>query len=221
MNRAFLEIKLRHVGLPRAIGHYAASGLRRAAGFGAYRVLCLDTGEQIPDAPPIPALEVGLVDERRLRQAARDPGTGLTAQGVAAALARGEVCLGAFVGDVLASHVWITRDLPHPHLQDDVFVRFDPRWGYIRWAFTRPEYRGLRLYGVVKGLALQAELQRGGHGLLSLVEVANFESLRAAERIGCRTIGYAVTTRLANRRVTWTSAGSRAFGVSLVVAAAP
>lgn len=104
------------------------------------------------------------------------------------------------------------------HLRGGVFVSVGAGWGYSRWAFTLPDYRGLRLHAALKRLALEVELQRRGRGILSLVEAANGESLHAGRWLGCRRVGFCLVVGVGGKTWVATSPGARRYGVELVFA---
>jgi hypothetical protein len=215
MNRDFLREKLNHLGLPGTLAHYFGRSLHALAGLNVYRLLYLAPAEVATPRPKVSDLEYGLVDAERLRREALDSDSGLTPSSVESELAKGDPCFGAFVGGTLASYVFVAGG--RTNLHDDVQVCFDPRWVFSRWAFTRQRFRGLHLHAAVKHHALGVEVQRGRQGILSLVEVTNFESLGAGAHLGCRRVGLVATARPAGRRLVWTGRSCGEFGLSLQV----
>ncbi len=215
MDYEILRQKLRHIKLSGAMAHYAGRSLLRFLDLEVCYLTCLE-----PSYARSPHSEAGLecrpVETERLRKEALDPSSGITRAEVEGALARGETCLGVFVGNVLASHAWYTSSLAH--LRGDVHVGFSPVWAYCRWAFTRPEYRGLHLNAVLKRQALMLQARAGRRGLLSLVSVCNVESLRAAKYAGCRRAGAVAIARFAGKWHAWASAACRPYGLQLVLA---
>ncbi len=217
MDRVFLRAKLRRAGLWRALLYYAVRGLRPLGQPEVYRLLRLTPEESRLKAVQVAGLECANLGPDRLRCAAEDPGSGLSPAEVAGALGRGELCYGAFVGPVLASHAWYPRG--EAHLRGGLSVSVGPAWSYCRWSFTRPDFRGLGLHAAVKAYALSDVVRTGRRGILSLVASTNLESLHGNLRAGCRPVGRLFIVRAAGRQIAWRSPGCRSHGLS--VAAAP
>jgi GNAT superfamily N-acetyltransferase len=219
VNGAVLRRKLSHLGPLRTLAHYAARILHHLARAQVMWVLCLEPASAVPPDLEVSDLEFGVVEEERLRREARDPGSGLTPEGVEAEIAKGDVCYGAYVGGELASYLFVAEG--PTELPDGVVVDYDPSWAFSRWAYTRPEYRGLHLHSALKTHALEAVVRRGRRGILSLVSATNFESLHAGRRIGCHRVGMAAAARLGGHERVWTGWGCRDYGLSLQVASQP
>jgi len=212
MNLELARLKLGHLGLIRTLQYYAGRALTRMTGVETYWLMCLE-----PDGiPPQPSLSIAPVDADRLRREAADRASGLDPANVAEALANGDTCLGAFLEGTLASHL-LLAEKSRAHLSGDVHVQLDGHWGYSRWAFTREQFRGFGLHQVLKTSALAAQVAAGRRGILSLVSALNFESLNAAENLGCRRVGWVAVARLAGRSVALRSASCAAYGLSVHV----
>jgi hypothetical protein len=149
-----------------------------------------------------------------LRQEAAVAGNGLQPADVEHRIDAGEECFGAYIGKVLASHLWFSSS--PAHLKDKVFVRFDPAFAYSRWAFTRVEHRGKHLHALCKQKALEAYAARGRRGILSVVDAWNFPSLNAAAQAGCVRTGWMAMTA----KSVWTSESCRRQGMWLEEGAA-
>jgi hypothetical protein len=178
MNRDELQRALAHLSLGQVVARYAFRGVQRLTGFDLFRGLCL-TEKSARALPAHPVeVEYRFIEPDRLRREATAAGSGLQPGEVERLLNAREECFGAFVGGVLASHLWFS---PGPaHLKDEVFVHFDPAFAYSRWAFTREDHRGKRLHALCKQKALEVYAARGRRGILSVVYAWNFPSLNAA-----------------------------------------
>ena len=214
MNREFLDLKLKHLGLLPTVGHYVGRGLHRMAGLLVYRVLLVEPQDVRPP-PPSDGVVLGPVDAERVRREALDPSSGVASSMADQDAGVPDTCHGAFVGDVLASHLFVASR--RARVLGDVDVTFDPAWAFSRWAFTRAAFRGRHLHALVKADALRHHTRAGRNGLLSLVQVTNFESIRAASHVRCRTVGVVATWTLGGRRRVWASADCARYGLSLVV----
>jgi hypothetical protein len=208
MNRDELNRALAHLRPRQIIGRYALRGVHRLTGFALFRGLCL-TEKSVRLLAPSVDVDCRFVEPDRLRREATVAGSGLQPEEVERLLNAGEECFGVFVAGLLASHLWFS---PSPaHLENRVFVHFDPAFAYSRWAFTRDDHRGKRLHALCKQKALEMYAARGRRGILSVVHMWNFPSLNAAAQVGCVRVGWMGTTP----GTVWTSEGCRRLGMWL------
>lgn len=218
MDLGALRKKLGRLPPHQVVGHYLYQGAHRLAGVDLVRAFCLTPANAYT---PLPARGVGRcerLDPARVMEEAVRADSGLTVDDATARLAVGEECFGVFVDAVLASHTWFsTRPAP---LRDGINVRFDPRYAYSRWAYTRPEFRGRGIHVLGNRYALSQFAAEGRLGILSVVKVANFESLHSAARQGSRPVGHLLAASFGGRELLWASAGCRAYGLSLESVAA-
>jgi hypothetical protein len=120
---------------------------------------------------------------------AQDPRNQLAAEFPARAQSGHDVCLAALRGDRLASYSWYAfRSIEGRH-HVGVSMSYSANTAYMYNAFTRPEYRGRRLYGIGITLALRELAERGVTQLITTVNCANFASLQSCRRIGFENIG--------------------------------
>ena len=208
MNWAYFARSVRHLSAGQLVARYAYRGVNRLVDVKLYHGLCLRPEGAREPPPPSVMVEYRCVAPERLREEAADPQSGLLAEDLEAALADGEECFGAFIGDVLASYLWFSPS--RAHLQGNVFVRFDPAFAYSRWAFTRTSYRGLRLNALCKRRALDVFSTRGKRGILSVVSAINFDSLKSATRVGSERVGLLGAASVVGARAVWASAGCKA-----------
>jgi hypothetical protein len=213
MDWSLLRKKYNALGPSKVAAYYLYQGANRLLPIDLVRGFCLT-----PADAHVPLATRG--DERCLRlepaEVMRETGTpdsGITAEDAAANLALGEDCFGVYVDGTLASHAWYSGRACA--LRSGIHVRFDPRYAYSRWAFTRPEYRGRGLHALGKRHALQHYAAQGRLGVLSTVKAVNFESLRSAVRQGSRPVGWMFAASTGGRHLLWASAGCRAYGMGL------
>ena len=157
-----------------------------------------------------PDIEMRLVEPDELHELARDPELQLEEPFLREALARGDLCVGAFDGGRLVSYLWRAFE-PVP-AEDGFWVRFDPpnRYGYK--AFTRPSHRGLRLQSALAPTTDRLLLERGYTHAIGYVESDNYASIRSDLRHGNERVGFAGWIDLAGLRRTFSSPGARAHG---------
>lgn len=126
-------------------------------------------------------------DEAMLASA--DPALDLPAAAVRGAIARGDTCVGAFDSGSLIAYAWFASD-PAAHL-DGVWIGFDPRAIYVHKVFVRVESRGRHIAPDLYLFADHLFLDRGRTSAVIAMEATNRASLRAADRSGARTAGFA------------------------------
>lgn len=213
MDWRVLRTKLANLGPHQVLGHYIYRGLNRLITLDLVRAFCITPADVRPSFVQPPSVRCDRLDAERLRQEAQAPGSRLSPDEVETWLAEGEECFGVLVDGVLASYAWYTSR--PARLRPGVNVRFDARYAYSRWAFTRPEYRGRGLHAFGKRYALQTYVAAGRAGILSTVNVTNFESLHSAARLGSRPVGLLLAATLGGRSLLWASAGCRPYGLGL------
>ena len=139
-------------------------------------------------APPA-GLDYRVLDEAALLQCCVDPQLGLREAGVRAALAAGNVCIGALEQGRLVAYVWYSfESAPHT---GGVRVQVGPRLRYAYKLHVRPSHRSR---GIARALLVRAgELcpSRGRELGLCFVAPDNAASLRAFAAAGWRRAGYA------------------------------
>lgn len=137
---------------------------------------------------------------------------------VRAALARGDLCLGAFDGAQLVGYSWLAFR-PAPHV-GGLWVHFHPEARYSYKKFVRPAYRNRKLSHALSAFADAPVFRRGRQFTLSFVNLANRASLRSTARAGSRTVGYAGFVRFGRRTLAWRSPGAARYGFRFAPAAA-
>jgi hypothetical protein len=138
----------------------------------------------------------------------------MTSEFVTDALSKGDRCLGILDGGTLVAYTWYSH-LPTRIFPADLVLHFDESYVYLYKAFTRTPYRGRRLHGIGKTLALQEYLSLGFRGLLSAVEYLNFSSLKSVKRIGGRLFGSIYVSGAFGHYLVYRSRGCRRFGFRL------
>jgi GNAT superfamily N-acetyltransferase len=130
---------------------------------------------------------------------------------VDAALARGDMCIGAFSGDRLVAYTWRALRGPVPHTGGWEVV-WNPGLVYRYKAFTLPEYRGLHIHDVLSK-TIDRHLLDQGHSIgLSFVETHNFSSIQTLTRKVRQRVGYAGYIQRFGLNLSFRTAGSRQFG---------
>ncbi len=170
------------------------------------RVLVRDPDEGDVHAPEGVSIRAA-TREDLLRAAAQGFGD-LRVDFVDAALARGDVCVAAFHGNDIVAYVWRSfSTAPHG---DGLWVRVDHPYWYTYKSFTRPDFRGRRLNGVLTLYGDHVCRDRGCEHGVGFIDVGNRASLRASLRIGTRVVGYAGYLRLFGRSHPFRTPGVRA-----------
>jgi len=187
------------------------NGMRRV--FGLY-VCAVQTGSsdsagEMPQLPP--EVEIRLLGAPEIRRYVDGAGLDLRGDSVDAALARGDVCAGAFVARQLVSYTWRALRGPVPH-NADWEVLWNPGLVYRYKALTLPEYRGFRINEAV-AKTVDRHLAKEGHDVgLSFVEMTNVSSMRTLTRKGRRRIGYAGYLQRFGLYIPFRTAGCRRYG---------
>ena len=92
-------------------------------------------------------------------------------------------------------------------------MEFDRRAAYTYRHFVRRDERGRRLTpGMLRAVDL-ALAQHGRRRCVTLVYTHNRASIRASERSGARTVGYAACLNMFGRVLSWRSPGAKREGL--------
>jgi hypothetical protein len=165
------------------------NGLKRSLGFHLYAI---QVGSH--DAGSSPALPVGValrvLTSREINDRIGEAGLDIRSAFVGNALARGDLCVGAFEGDRLVAYSWRALSGPVRH-RDGWEVTWRSGLVYRYKSLTLPEYRGLHLDAALSKYIDRYLAQRGYPMGLSFVETINLSSLRSVARKGRRCMGYA------------------------------
>jgi hypothetical protein len=125
---------------------------------------------------------------------------------IAAARARGDVCLAAFHAERMIAYVWRSFTMA-PHA-DGLWVRIDPPYWYTYKMYTHADFRGQRLSGLLTLLGDTVCADRGRIRGVGFIEIGNTASLRANLRLGSRVVGYAGYVRLLGRAYPFRTPGA-------------
>jgi GNAT superfamily N-acetyltransferase len=155
-----------------------------------------------------------LLSEREAFAACADASLDLAAEKVQAAYSRGDLCVGAFVGDTLAGYCWFAFSAA-PHL-DGVWLDFPADLVYTYKSYVRPVYRGRGMAAAMYRFADGAALVRGRKAAIICVESHNWPSIAAALRGGFSRVGYAAY-RSGNRLRAWCSTAAADQGLRFFV----
>jgi GNAT superfamily N-acetyltransferase len=174
------------------------------------RCLALTVQSRVPRAPPI-GCRLGVLSADALRRAAREGAQAeMDDAFIDEALARGDRCYGALLGDAVASFAWYaTRPTP---IDDERCVHFGDDLVYMYKAFTLPEHRGQGLHAASVTHALAAYAREGYRGLVCYIESTNFSSVRAHHRIGFRDFGQILCLKVGTRFLVVESDGCSSYG---------
>lgn len=177
--------------------------LARHAGFRLLRLFSRTLGG--PLHRPAPQIEFRALQEGEAAALCGEPDLDLRPDAVAMANARGDACIGAFDGSVLAGYCWLA--FAPLHLLDGVWVAFAPDVVWTYKSLVRPSYRGR---GIAPALYLHGDRlcrERGRHRSLVCVESHNGASIAAALRAGYATAGRAAFVRCGGFFADWYSEG--------------
>jgi GNAT superfamily N-acetyltransferase len=139
-----------------------------------------------PPAPP-PGLELRSVSAAELRRHSADPALGLREPMIADVLGRGDLCLGALEGGILAGYVWLAYEAaPHVH---GIWVQVPARAVYLFKSFIRPSHRGRGIAAALYRAADALATRPGRELVVSCVEAHNHPSIALSLKDGSRPLG--------------------------------
>ena len=186
--------------------------LQRHVGLSAFRVLARPLADAASCGADVPGgIRCRLLAEDELLSHCWDRELELSEKSARAAFARGDLCVGALEGERLVGYAWYAFGAT-PESRG-VWLDFAPQLRYSYKHFVRPGERGRRIAAglLPAGDALCRE--RGRSGCLTLVHTHNRASIRASERTGARTAGFAAYLKVFGRVLCWYSPGAKALGL--------
>lgn len=194
------EIAQRH-GLGAAtlwVGHGLAT---RLLGLAWNRVLWLDA-DRVNAGLDLPAgVTCRFLAPDEVRGLAAAPANTLSAPMAERISRLGHHCFAAFQGERLIAYCWYATGRIEAADHWGIPLTLPPAVALSYNAFTYPEFRGRRLHGGLKVRALEALTPRGIRALVSLVRIANWQSLKSLERAGFKDLGLLLTVGSETKRV--------------------
>jgi len=151
-----------------------------------------------------------IATEDDLAQACSEMSDQLSQDFVDAAFMRGDICCAVFKGPRMVCFQW--SSFATAPVAQGLWVEFNKRYRYGYKTFTRPEYRGRRLSGMVNRFDDAQCNARGCTHTISYVETHNYASLAFGERLGNQRVGYAGYVRLFNRTYPFRTTGVKRHG---------
>ncbi len=209
LKRTFRNAGLRGVGTD-----LWCRGAHKLCRFLDMHVLVLTPATLDPDALQTDAdVRYGFLDDAALRPFADTPGMDLPAAFVAEALAKGDRCYGAWIGDQLACYCWFAANTTL--VNEELLLHFDPQWHYGYKMLTLPAFRSHRLAAAVATQAMVALVAAGSKGLIVLVNVNNYSSLKATFRMGFQKVGRMRAAKLGGRWLAGVSESCAPYGMRI------
>jgi hypothetical protein len=196
----------------RALGHVMTCDITRL----------MVLGEDDVRPPHVDAaFELRFLSPEEVVDFARDPANELEPL-LAERMACGrDLCCAALAGNELAAYAWfalgsIEAEMHRGRTPDSgVAVSFTRRAAFVYKAFTRPEYRGRRLYAGCLAAGLAGLKERGVTQLLATAEWTNGSALAACHGLGFRDLGTIVRLACGPFSFTHMPRRARALGVRL------
>ena len=181
-------------------------------------VLCRISRRRIDPNPKLSDLGDGLVMRRASREdllnaVDNDPHQ-FDLAFVDEALARGDICIGAFHGSEMVAWAWASfHKAPH---DDGLWVHVEPpnNYGY-KW-FTKPAYRGKRIIGTLTLFRDKIAAESGCTHNMGFIETHNYASLHGSKRLGSQRVGYAGYFKLFGKAYPFRTPGVAKHGFRFV-----
>lgn len=170
------------------------------------------------EEPPIernnPSLDVRAAKPEELRVALENAELDITPSFLESALARDDLCIGAFDEGRMVAYSWVAFD-GAPHGADTQVVVPSP-FVYIYKSFCLASHRGRSVMRDVGWVRDRAALDRGRTHVIGFIELANTSSMRAYSKAGGKPIGLAGLLRLGKFPVTFRTRSVAAVGFRFV-----
>lgn len=129
------------------------------------------------------------IDQNELLESTKIPELDLSREFVENSLFRGEKCFGALKGGELIGYTWVTT-LP-AYVNGQVRVIFPKGAIYNYKSFVLPQHRGRNTVRKLYTLSLRSFMDDGNSIGVGYIETHNYPSLKASDKEGHQTVGYA------------------------------
>lgn len=129
---------------------------------------------------------------------------------VRGALARGDICVGAFIDDQLVAYFWRAFSTT-PH-QGDIWVNVGPNAHYAYKSYTLPAFRGQHIISQVYACGDHLSLDRGLHYSVGFIDSTNYPSIKALKQKGVQFVGYAGYLYIFGTIIFYRTAGAKKQG---------
>lgn len=201
------------VGWGRALVRTAYLLVNRLVVFRVWAVYLYTPIDLLPEVRALESpFEFRHFDGPEIEAALRDPASGIPQDQVARYLPHGSECFGFLDGQRLA-HYRCYRHGPVT-LRDGLTMHFPPEWVYVAFAFTSPDYRGLRLDAIAEARGLDIFSRRAMKGVVGLVDIVNWETHRSNARCGMRCVGHIVELGLRRPWIIRTTGRCADYGIT-------
>lgn len=170
--------------------------------------------EEPPTELNNPSLDVRAAKPEELRMALENAELDITETFLESALAREDLCIGAFDEGQMVAYSWIAFN-GAPHGSDTQVVVPSP-FVYIYKSFCLVSHRGKSVMRDVGWVRDRAALDRGRTYVIGFIELANASSMRAYAKAGGKPIGLAGLLRLGAFPLTFRTRSVAAVGFRFI-----
>ena len=184
----FRQLARRH-GLWAAMAGVLGRAAQRWAALGVGRLLWLETARVKRPTTTKGGFHFRFLTAEELPGFAADPVNELDAHFAERLRSGRDFCFAAFSGPQLAAYAWFALGSIEPEHCGGVGLSFPADVTYTYKGLTRPEFRGLGLYGQVTENGFRALADRGVTKVLAAVEWTNWASLKSCHRLGYVDLG--------------------------------
>jgi hypothetical protein len=211
--RRLIESQRRY-GLGAALISIADRLVYRPLNVAVVNIGWLDIGDvRLPPVAQDPDFTFRFLDSGEVRHFARNPSNELSEE-FADRLAGGlDFCFAALSDGDLAAYSWYALGSVEAKHAFGVALSYPSHVVYMYKGFTHPNYRGARLHGALKGLALQ---QLGAYGvskLISMIHWTNAASMKSCRRIGYSFLGRMWVSQFGSHRIVMVPGSAESVGV--------
>jgi hypothetical protein len=184
----FRQLTRRH-GLWAAMARVLGRVAQRWAALEAGRLLWLEAAQVKRDSTAKGGFHFRFLTAEELPGFAADPVNELDVRFAERLRSGRNFCFAGFSGPQLAAYAWFALGSIEPEHCAGVGLSFPADVAYTYKGFTRPEFRGLGLYGQVTEKGFRALADRGVTKVLASVEWTNWASLKSCRRLGYVDLG--------------------------------
>ena len=200
------------------LGGLAYRIVQRAMTFDVAQLMCLDAACAQTIAVEN-LFSFRFLTAREVRRHSNDPANEMSSSFAERMLCGRDLCYAALKGHTLAGYAWLALGSIEAEQnrgrnpRSGVAASFRTDTAFVYKAFTRPEFRGRRLYSACLVGALDELASRGICKLLVTTDWTNHSALASCHRAGCHDVGSLVRFGWPGAMFTLTPRGAAALGI--------
>jgi hypothetical protein len=179
----------RNFGSPAAIRWFGARVLEKVLWVESSELLLLNAELQAPPMETLAGFSFQFLPASEVAEFSTNARGNLSSEFIANAASRGEMCVAVLKENQIVSYSWYALHSIEGENHVGVPMSYSADFAYLYNAYTRPEFRGHRLFGSGISVALRALTAQNITKLIATVNGSNYSSLKSLRQAGFSRLG--------------------------------